>query len=392
MAYPRNPHGCPIARGPAELRARYGFALVPVMLLVSALLLVALAFTDAVLHGLRGARLGWQGERAMHGADAALLRTMGHWDRATAAALHPGESDTLRMDRHEGLTSLVVRTRIHARLFALESWARVHDGGARPARRAVGRTVRLAWPRPPVYAALTVGGTLVVGDSAVILGADTAPAGWEAECALDRRDGPSMAIVARLTTRAPASVVVGAGAPVQRLGDAASALLATEFDATYAALATVATVRTTDSVLSLDVRDTAAPSCPQWFGDAARGAGVEPECARRWPIVHAAAAERVRVVGATAGQGILLVDGDLLLHDAVTLHGVVLVRGRVHASANSAGERPRVLGALLVRDAASTGSVVDALRLQGSQCAVRRALAAAGSPVPIGPHGWGERP
>lgn len=373
-------------------RVRDGFALVPVMLLVSALLLVALAFTDAVLHGLRGARLGWQGERATHAADAALLRALSTWDRAAAAALHPGESDTVAMHSHEGLTTQVVRTRVQARLFALESWARVQDGGTRPARRAVGRSVRLDWPQPPVYAALTVGGGLVLGDSVAVLGADAEPAGWGAECALDRRDGPVVAVVARSTTRESASVVVGAGAPVHLLGDSAVAPFLAQFDAAYAALSAQATVQTEDRVLSLDARDATAPSCPVWFGEGSRAAGVTPICARRWPIVHATASDSVRLVGTTAGQGILLVDGDLVVHDAVTLHGLVMVRGRVRLASGTAADRPSFSGALVVRDTGSTGSVLESVALHGSQCAVRRALAAAGMPRPIGPHGWSERP
>lgn len=364
----------------------------PVMLLVSALLLVALAFTDAVLHGMRGARLGWQGERATHAADAALLRALTDWDRAAAAALHPGETDTVAAHSLDGVTTHVVRTRVQARLFALESSARVQDGGARPARRAVGRTVRLNWPHPPVYAALTVGGGLLVADSAVILGADAEPAGWGTECALDRRDGPVVAIVARSTSLAPASVVVGAGAPSQPLGDSAMVAFTERFDAAFTALAAVASVRTEDRVLSFDARAAVAPSCPVWFGDGARGAGVEPLCARRWPIVHAAAPDSVRLVGSTAGQGVLLVDGDLVVPEAVTMYGLILVRGRVRVASPASAERPRLVGAVVVRDAGATGSVMESVQLQSSQCAVRRALSAAGMPIPIGPHGWGERP
>jgi len=387
----RGPVQCAAGRTPFARRRR-GFALVPVMLLVSAMLLVALAFTDAVLLGMRGARLGWQGERATHAADAALLRTMVEWDRATAAALMPGETDTVATRSDDGLTALVVRTRVHARLFALEAWARVQDGGARPARRAVGRTVRLDWPYPPVYAALTVGGALRVGDSVTILGADAVPAGWDAECALDQHDGPLVAIAAGAATIAPASVVEGAGAPVHSLDDSALVQMAATFDAAFAALATVASVTTNDGVLSLDDRAVGLPGCPLWFGDGARGLGVAPECARRWPIVRAAAPDSVRLIGSTAGQGILLVDGDLVLREGVTLHGLVMVRGRVRGASSGVGPRSSLIGALVVRDRGAAGSALDALRLYGSRCAVRRALAAAGLPVPIGPYGWGERP
>jgi hypothetical protein len=369
---------------------RQGFALVPVVVLVTAVLLVALAFTDAVLHAMRGARLGWQGERATHAADAALLATLSAWDRGTAASLHPGESDTLAAHHGAQVRSGVRRTRLHARLFALEAWAEVQEGGMRPARRAVGRTVRLDWPRPPVYAALTVGGAVALGDSADVLGADAVPAGWDAECVLDRHTNPLIAVSAQYATLALGSLVAGAGAPVHPLVD--SALFAAEFDAAFADLARLANARTEDPLLSLDLRGAVAPSCPVWLGEAARGAGVAPACSRRWPIVHAAAAESVQLVGSTAAQGIVLVDGDLLLRGRVTVSGLVLVRGRLLSASSVDGARPTLVGAVVVRDAEGAGSDLRALRLQGSRCAVRRALAASGEPVPIGLHGWGERP
>jgi hypothetical protein len=108
--------------------------------------------------------------------------------------------------------------------------------------------------------------------------------------------------------------------------------------------------------------------------------------------VHATAVDHVELVGLTAGQGILLVDGDLVVREPITLHGLVLVRGRVRLESRPGEPAPQLTGALLVRDTAALGSVIDAVHLQGSQCAVRRALAAAGTPMPIGTHGWGERP
>jgi len=391
---PRSSAGTPL---PRHGWVRRGFALVPVMLLVTALLLVALAFTDAVVHAMRGARLGWQGERAMHAADAALLAALAGWDREAASALRTGESDTLAAPIGPGLTTGVVRTRLQSRLFALEAWAQVQDGGIRPARRAVGRTVRLDWPRPPVKAALTVDGALVVGDSAVILGADAVPGGWEAECALDRRDHPLAAIASRTVTLASGSVVVGAGAPIHAIGDggggdSAATRFATAFDDAYAALAEVADRRTDERVLALDQRSVASPSCPVWLGDGARGAGVSNVCARQWPILHATAPDSVRLTGATAVQGIVLVDGDLVVRAPITLHGLVMVRGRVQFESSHGGERPALVGALVVRDVGAAGSTIDAVRMHGSQCAVRRALAAAGTPVPLGPLGWSERP
>ena len=369
-------------------RPRRGLALVPVVVLVTALLFVVVAFTDALLQAMRSHRLAWQGERALHEADRALLGAVGAWERDRAAALRPGESDTLLSVSSAAMTQRVVRTRLHARAFSLEAEARVQDGGVRPAQRRVGRTVLLDWPLPPALATLTSAGPVTVSASAVLLGVDGTPAGWGDECLGEPQGTMVPAIAAPAMAIDAAATVVGSGGGPLTLTDSAALAFGAAFEHAFGALQGLAAVVTSDSSLSLDLRG--GDGCLQWAGDAARS-GVPDDCTRRWPIVHLQGDPTVRLTGSSPAQGVILVDGDLIVDPGVRFAGVLLVRGRlvVHAQA---GLTTELLGAVLVRDVAGAGTMWAGARAQVSRCAARRALAAAGRAVPVMTHGWSERP
>jgi hypothetical protein len=363
-------------------------ALVPVMLLVTALLLVAVAFTDAMLQGMRASRLGWQGERALHEADRALLTALDRWDASAAAALRPGESDSLPGLAGAGVTVLVQRTRLHSRAFAVAAEARVQDGGPRPGVRRVGRTVLLEWPLPPVMGALTAGGAVQVDAGAVVLGAEATPAGWEAECLADVAAAPARALVARAVHGDSAATLSGAGAGAQRLSDREVVEFGDAFDASFAELAGLGGPVLVDSLLRFDGIDGAR--CAHGMGSADRRTRADA-CTRRWPIVLVHAPHGLRLAGAEPVQGVLLVDGDVRVGAGVRVAGLLMVRGRLEMDADGGGA-PEVIGAVVVRDAAQRGSRLGTARVHASRCALRAALAAAGVPRPISHHGWSERP
>ncbi len=371
---------------------RRGFSLVIVLVLTSALLFVAVAFTDAVLHASRAARLGWHGERATHAADAALLGVIAAWDRGAAVRLRTGESDTLP-DPGGAAGTRVIRTRLSARTYAAEARAEIREGAARTARRTLGRTVRLTWPSVPALGALTAAGSVEIGSGATVFGADVVPAGWSDECTSDERLEPSAAVVARNAEYPADAVVAGAGAPVRLLSDSAAAVVGAAFDQAVTVLASRATRTTGDSVLSLDALAGGSPACPVWFGDARRSVMTHDACTRRWPVVVATHPGAVRLTGTTPAQGVLVVSGDLHVDAGVSFAGVALVGGRVLAHP-APGEAPvQFLGALVVRDRDARGSrLAGPVLLQAGRCPIRLALAGAGVPAPVGRHGWTERP
>lgn len=374
-------------------RRRRGFSLVIVLVITIAMLFVAVAFTDALLQAARAARLGWQGERATHDADATLLDALASWDPRSAAALRPGESDTLPMAAPPMLSRELVRARLSARVFLVESSVAVRDGGLRASRRSIGRSVRLDWPYVPALGALTVSGVVNIGENAAVLGADAVPSGWGEECAADTRSSPVVALTAHNAVTHALATVSGHGAPVRLLSDSARALVADSVERAITQLTALATTITTDSVLSTDTLDAAVPACPRWFGDARRGALPNPVCTRRWPVVVASHTGGTRLTGDLPAQGVLVVHGDLVVDPGVRFAGVIVVRGRLSVALSPADMPVSLAGALVVRDQGGVGSALSGMVVvQSSACAARFSLAGIGSARPIQQHGWSERP
>ena len=389
---------------PVHDRARRGVVLMPVLVLLAAALLVALAHAARVRSGERAARVTWHAERALAGADAALLEALGAWSADSSARLRPGEVDTLAPGHDPTLRRTVARVRLSARRYLLHATAVVPAaeaaaGGAAMrdvALRELTRAVRLDWPRPPDVAVVAVFGALTLSDGAEIVGVDTEPPGWGALCEGDRRATPVPAVVADVVHADSTVRLIGA-LPAHRRWTAGERTTAEHaFDRAFAELAARASRTTSDSILDLDA--VASPPCAAWFGDASRGGGVDDRCTRHWPIVYARGAGEITVRGARPSQGILLVDGDLVIARDVALHGLVLVRGRVRtapargAPSPGAPAGPLLSGLLLVRDAATRGSALAGGRIALGQCAARFSLASAARAVPEPRLGWHQRP
>jgi hypothetical protein len=86
------------------------------------------------------------------------------------------------------------------------------------------------------------------------------------------------------------------------------------------------------------------------------------------------------------GQGVLVVEGDLLLGGGFTFAGLILVGGDLRIR----GQGTRVVGAVQV--GGPTGGVSTHLegevRIDYAPCQVRNAMAAAGRAVPIPSRAW----
>lgn len=378
------------------MRSRRGITLVPVIALLGATLLVAVAFVNRAIVADRATRLAWHGERALHAADAALLDALTRWPRDSAVSLRPAEHDTLPHRGAADLVTTVTRTRLSAGRYLLGAQAHYVEGtpgggiaSRDQATRALHRVVRLQWPRPPGDAPLIVLGALTLRDSASVLGVDTEPIDWTALCTADRRARPMPAVIADTITTDATAETVGELPTTRVPSPAERARLVAQFDAAFRALATRASRTTTDSVLDLEAM---SHGCPRWLGDARRDASVPDACTRRWPVVRLAHPGTTRVHGLAPGQGVLLVDGDLSLAHGVQLHGVVLVRGRLRADRAPGAPPAELSGLVVVRDQHALGSHLAGTRVLAGQCAVRFALAAAGTPQPETRLGWHARP
>ena len=337
-------HRTPRHSAPPHAHARSGITLVVVLVLMTALLFVGAAFTDAIVQSTRAERLGWRGDRAASEADAALLGAIAGWDSEAAAALRPGETDTVSQSGSSSVRTMVSRVRLDARTFLLEGHAEVQAGALRPAGRRTGRIVQLDWPDLLVSGALAVTGAVELGGSATVLGAEAVPAGWERDCVPEQPPLPWVAISAASASLSGGALASGRGDGVQLLTPAhASALAIAAADLTAAAVARTRTVVTADSVLDLDERS-GADGCPRWLGLARRDASAPERCARRWPVVVASHPRTTRLTGVTPAQGLLVVQGDLHLAAGVRFAGLIVVHGRLTADTLATAAMTEVAG------------------------------------------------
>jgi hypothetical protein len=105
-------------------------------------------------------------------------------------------------------------------------------------------------------------------------------------------------------------------------------------------------------------------------------------CEQYFPVIHAPG--DVALDGGM-GQGILLVDGDLLVRGDARFVGLVVVRGRIELASPNAS----LTGAVLVASARGARSTLQG-RVSFSSCALWWALAAHAAPVPVEGRAWAE--
>jgi hypothetical protein len=109
-------------------------------------------------------------------------------------------------------------------------------------------------------------------------------------------------------------------------------------------------------------------------------------CAKRYPIVHVSNFSGTTTITGGSGQGMLLVDGDLVISGAFTYYGLIIVRGKM---STTAGGSPTIYGALLVQSLnfQTTAFNGDA-NIYYSSCALQRIRDAVANPTPLRSRGY----
>lgn len=129
---------------------------------------------------------------------------------------------------------------------------------------------------------------------------------------------------------------------------------------------------------AIDANDACDANASANFGDPLRVLGADSPCADFFPLVHAAG--DLHLTGG-AGQGMLVVDGNLTLLAGARFTGVLLVRGSARFENGS-----RLDGIVL----ADRVSLAGASEIHYSACAVEQASRAGARPFPEVTHSWTE--
>jgi hypothetical protein len=287
-------------------------------------------------------------------------------------ATGPGTSDTIRIWKLERNSFLLTSVGVAGPEIST-------------ATRRISLLVTLRIPQLAARATALVRDGAAVADSSRISGTDTTPPGWSCPPAGDER--PAIVVpVASLVDDSKCTIVqcLRGAPPVVIDSAAAGADMYERFGEIHRdSVASSALQLAGDAVLSapspaLDGAGECDAARLDNLGDPLRLLGPASPCADHFPVLHAPG--NMRIEGG-AGQGLLLVDGDLTLAGGARFNGVVAVRGVLEITENS-----ELHGAVL-----ASRVVVHVGSLAGySSCAVERALRAAAEPVVPEGLAWSE--
>ncbi len=363
-----------------KTRREAGIALAAALLAL--VLLGALAAASGLL-ALRDRRLAGQMQaldRAKLAADRGAYEAVVRWDRELNH-LPPGDSLGFGGLGGQGSGYAGSVTRLSDRLFMVRSEGSVPRWGA---RSEVLLLAGVDPPRPGVAAALTsVAGSVAVGPRADISGMDrpfdTGPCGLPVEPVA----GVRVLEPSALTLACPDTACVS-GAPPVLVDGAMAPEDALPFGLEWDELVALADVRLPPGSWRLAAAE-AEGRCDRTVVSNWGAPGSDGPCGWYRPVIHATGP--VTLLGG-AGQGVLLMDGPLLVTGGVRFDGVVVARGPI----SSSGSGGRILGGVLLAAPPGVWSRLDGfIRIHYSGCALGAAAGALAAGTPLARRSWVQR-
>jgi hypothetical protein len=123
------------------------------------------------------------------------------------------------------------------------------------------------------------------------------------------------------------------------------------------------------------------------WGEPLRTAGYIAECSNYFPTIHAYG--NLQLNGGGRGQGVLLVDGNLLIEGGFQFYGLVIAKGAVDLG-GTGSDGGKIYGGLFSQNIViNDQSIIQGnASVQYSNCAILRALTGGALPVPLSGHSW----
>ena len=378
---------------------RRGFALaVSMMAIVVIGALIAGAFF-ASTQEYRVGRNTLTGQRAFSVAEFGLNKEISEWDRSRnlPGAMATGTIDASPVHVVDGDTAFVTITKLNDNTFWVMSEGQASMGNAQVKSRArTNAYVRLAYPELRVRGAVTTAGNIDISGASNIRGSDQTSANanlrqWD-QC----DDIPPEDL---------AGVSVGTGATVQGADRIAGSpavdrtTLATD-SMTYIRYGSE---RWQDLVANADIvldstmtvnplpvgTDTTCTATSMNWGEPSRQSGWIKGCKNRFPIVYHRGDLHLRSNG--RGQGVLLVDGDLVVNGRLEFYGLIIVKDDIERGNGTA----QIYGSIMARNYRTEGND-NSNTWRGTQdvnfsmCAVESALRGSAILVQVKERGWAQ--
>jgi hypothetical protein len=369
-----------------SLRARAGVALVMAVVAMAVLGALVTGVFFSALREQRDGRDAIQRAQALGAAEYGLAMAISpvSWRSSWNLASRRGPLADFALEPDTGIRDSVRVWKLGRNSFMLTSTG-VSGFGASSAVRRLALLVTLRVPALALRSGAIARYGVAVGDSSLIAGADTVPTGWTCPPAESERPALVMPPGAPVDTSACTELPCIAGAPAMSVDSLAGAA------ETYERFGTLERESVADLALQLAgdvVLSSPAPALDgagrcdvdrvDNLGDPLRNLGPASPCADHFPVLHSPGNTRIE---GGAGQGMLLVDGNLTLAGGAHFSGVAVVRGVLEIT-----ERSELHGSVL----ASSVSVHDGSRIRYSSCAVERALRGAAEPVVPEGLAWSE--
>lgn len=245
-------------------------------------------------------------------------------------------------------------------------------------RQRLGRLIRVRPANVFPRGGLSAGGSVALGTGDTIDGMDqTLPPGEECTPS----DSAMPGVIAAAVDSLGNPVILGSPS-VMLQPPADSGLRATDLSvmAELEAQATLALSAGTWRTYPSSVGTVCAVSDPGNWGDPS---DARLACGGYMPVVHVSG--NLELLPGE-GQGILLVDGDLLVHGPYAFAGLVIVRGRLVVAAD--GPTVRIFGAVLAGSVRPQSALNAVITITYSKCLITKALLSTGRLVPVRSRSW----
>lgn len=329
-------------------------------------------------------------QRAFSAAEYGLNKTMADWDQKLNLAIKVGKDTTFAYKTGDGGQAAVRVTRANDYTY----WV-VSEGSAGVAtpvetRRRTSSVLRLAYPAVKVGGALTLAGGGTIKGSSQVYGTNANPPGWD--CVdYPGRDTTAVAYGPAATlTVSKSSNTIGNPATLADPNAGTDGTYIKYGDESWNTLVANADIKLAgDPGMVLPVLN-AAGACntsvlTNW-GEPLRGATAIAKCQNYMPIIYISTDTHLNQ---GRGQGILLIDGSLIVNGSFDWFGLIIVRDQFIKSNGSAN----IVGAAMARNAsisATTNDILGDVTFQYSKCAIESALRGSARLVPAKKRAWAE--
>lgn len=350
---------------------------------VFALVLVGVLVTGGFFLARQETRVGVASERsaeAFYLAERGALETMSVWDVATFGALAPWSTATKSGTSDEGTWSVNV-TKMTNRLYFLLASGSATRGEAvyGSASRMLGIVARLRSANMEPMAALTTIGTVRFGGSAFIRGEDLTPPIWPGMCDPAGTTKPGVLIDDEKNiqyTGGKSGKSISGDPPVTQDPTMTPSDLLVFGDMTWSDLVALATKiyppgASTITQLSVDSVDVGGSwqcdtSQRENWGDPLNPTGM---CGSYFPIIYSMG--DLKIAASEAGQGIMLIEGNLEVSGGHEFYGPVIVKGTL----TTTGTGGHFIGGVIAANVDLDSSTVlgDAV-INFSRCSIERAV------------------